>query len=152
MQCFNTKMCFGKAVQILLTSIVLGVKLTSIGFQAICQKSRLWKTAKSLVKIKKTFYCSLPNIKYELHESLWNLKLKVYLKLKTCLLNHPRRIQCFFICLSFTVRRKSVKGCFWLDLSHLSIVALKSVRNPFYPHKGLRTRHKKASTNGNKCY
>ncbi len=39
-----------------------------------------------------------------------------------------------------------------LDLSHLSVVALKSVRNPFYPQKGLRTRHKKASTNSSKCY
>ncbi len=66
----STHMRFGKAVRILLTSILLGVKLTSNGFLAICQKSRLWKAAKSLVNIKTTFivtYVCRTNIKYEFH-------------------------------------------------------------------------------------
>lgn len=81
-------------------------------FPSNLPKIKALKNSEESGKNQKTFYCSLPNIKYELHESLWNLKLKAYLKLKTCLLNHPRGIECFFICSSFTVRKKSVKGWF----------------------------------------
>lgn len=62
-----------------------------IGFHAVCQKST------KLCKKTENLDHSLS--KYETHE---NLRLKVYWKLKTCVLNQ-KRICCFFIYLSFTV-------------------------------------------------
>ncbi len=69
------------------------------------------KHSKESGKNQKTFTVACQRLKYEIHENLWNVRLEVYSKFKTSLLNHPWRICCFFI-LSFTVK-KSVKCCFW---------------------------------------